>query len=57
MEKRTLYRFLGFFLIALVVVVTGRYVIKLPMIIKVLALALNAITIYYAYNYLIKEKE
>jgi hypothetical protein len=46
-----------FFLIALVVVVTGRYVIKLPMIIKVLALALNAITIYYAYNYLIKEKE
>jgi len=57
MEKRTLYRFFGYFLIALVVFVTGRYVIKLPMIIKVLALALNAITIYYAYNYLIKEKE
>tara|TARA_A200000113_G_scaffold204478_1_gene200153 strand:- start:1075 stop:1248 length:174 start_codon:yes stop_codon:yes gene_type:complete len=57
MEKRTLYRFLGYFLIALVVVVTGRYIIKLPIIIKVLALALNAITIYYAYNFLIKEKE
>jgi len=26
------------------------------MIIKVLALAVNVITIYYAYNYLIKEK-
>ncbi len=57
MEKRILYRFLGYFLIALVVIVTGRYIVKLPIIIKVLALAFNAITIYYAYNYLIKEKE
>jgi|TARA_B100001093_G_scaffold250028_1_gene239433 hypothetical protein len=57
MEKRTLFRFLGYFLITLVVIVTGRYIIKLPIIIKVLALALNAVTIYYAYNFLIKEKE
>ena len=56
MEKRALYRFLGYFMIALVVIVTIRYSIKLPVIIKVLALAVNAITIYYAYNYLIKEK-
>ena len=57
MEKRTLYRFLGYVLIALVIVFTGRYIIKLPMIIKVLALALNVIIIYFAYNFLIKEKE
>ena len=57
MEKRTLYRFLGYLLIALVIVFTGRYIIKLPMIIKVLALALNVIIIYFAYNFLIKEKE
>jgi hypothetical protein len=57
MEKRTLYRFLGYFLITLVIIITGRYIIKLPIIIKVLALALNAVTIYYAYNFLIKEKE
>lgn len=56
MEKRALYRFLGYFMIVLVVIVTIRYIIKLPVIIKVLALAVNAITIYYAYNYLIKEK-
>jgi hypothetical protein len=56
MSKVTLYRILGYFLIAIVILVTVRYIIKLPMIIKVLALAVNVITIYYAYNYLIKEK-
>lgn len=56
MSKVTLYRILGYFLIAIVILVTIRYIIKLPLIIKVLALAVNVITIYYAYNYLIKEK-
>jgi hypothetical protein len=56
MSKVTLYRILGYFLIAIVILVTVRYIIKLPLIIKVLALAVNVITIYYAYNYLIKEK-
>jgi len=56
MSKVTLFRILGYFLIAIVILVTVRYIIKLPMIIKVLALAVNVITIYYAYNYLIKEK-
>ena len=56
MSKVILYRILGYFLIAIVILVTVRYIIKLPMIIKVLALAVNVITIYYAYNYLIKEK-
>jgi hypothetical protein len=56
MSKVTLYRILGYFLIAIVILVTVRYIIKLALIIKVLALAVNVITIYYAYNYLIKEK-
>jgi hypothetical protein len=56
MSKVTLYRILGYFLIAIVILVTVRYIIKLPLIVKVLALAVNVITIYYAYNYLIKEK-
>jgi len=56
MSKVILYRILGYFLIAIVILVTVRYIIKLPLIIKVLALAVNVITIYYAYNYLIKEK-
>ena len=46
MEKRALYRFLGYFMIVLVVIVTIRYIIKLPVIIKVLALAVNACLLY-----------
>ncbi len=57
MDRKSLYRILGYFLIALVMIITVRYIIKLPLIIKVLALAVDVITIYYAYNYLIKEKE
>ena len=56
MSKVELYKIMGYFLIAIVVLVTVRYIIKLPLIVKVLALAVNVITIYYAYNYLIKEK-
>ncbi len=56
MSKVALYKIMGYFLIAIVVLVTVRYIIKLPLIVKVLALAVNVITIYYAYNYLIKEK-
>ena len=56
MSRVALYKIMGYFLIAIVVLVTVRYIIKLPLIVKVLALAVNVITIYYAYNYLIKEK-
>jgi len=57
MSKKILYKILGYFLIALVLIISVRYIIKLPMIIKVLALAFNVITIYYAYNFLIKEND
>jgi hypothetical protein len=56
MSKVALYKILGYFLIAIVILVTVRYIIKLPLIVKLLALVVNVITIYYAYNYLIKEK-
>jgi hypothetical protein len=57
MSKKIFYKILGYFLIALVLIISVRYIIKLPMIIKVLALAFNVITIYYAYNFLIKEND
>ena len=57
MSKEIFYKILGYFLIALVLIISVRYIIKLPMIIKVLALAFNVITIYYAYNFLIKEND
>lgn len=57
MSKEIFYKVLGYFLIALVLIISVRYIIKLPMIIKVLALAFNVITIYYAYNFLIKEND
>lgn len=57
MSKKILYKILGYFLIVLVLIISVRYIIKLPMIIKVLALAFNVITIYYAYNFLIKEND
>ena len=56
MSKVALYKIFGYFLIAIVILVTVRYIIKLPLIVKLLALVVNVITIYYAYNYLIKEK-
>ena len=57
MSKKIFYKILGYFLIALVLIISVRYIIKLPMIIKVLSLAFNVITIYYAYNFLIKEND
>lgn len=57
MSKKIFYKILGYFLIALVLIISVRYIIKLPMIIKVLSLAFNVITIYYVYNFLIKEND
>jgi len=56
MSKEIFYKILGYFLIAFVLIISVRYIIKLPMIIKVVAIVFNVITIYYAYNFLIKNK-
>jgi heme O synthase-like polyprenyltransferase len=56
MNKNTLRVILGYLIIALVVLVTLKYVKLLPAILKVLALAANLVTIYFAYNYFINLK-
>lgn len=57
MKKVTLFKVLGYISIGLVVLFTLRYIKMLPAILKVLALATNVITIYFAYNNLIKTKK
>ncbi len=57
MKKVTLFKVLGYISIGLVVLFTLRYIKMLPAILKVLALATNIITIYFAYNNLIKTKK
>lgn len=57
MKKVTLFKILGYISIGLVVLFTLRYIKLLPAILKVLALATNVVTIYFAYNNLIKTKK
>lgn len=56
MKKITLFKLMGYISIGLVILLTLRYIKMLPAILKVLALATNVITIYFAYNNLIKTK-
>jgi len=57
MKKETLFKILGFILIGLVILFTLKFIKMLPVILKVLALATNVITIYFAYNNLINNKK
>ena len=57
MKKETLFKILGFTLIGLVILLTLKFIKMLPAILKVLALATNVITIYFAYNNLINNKK
>jgi len=57
MKKVTLLKVLGVLSIGLVILFTIRYIKMLPAFLKVLALATNIITIYFAYNNLIKTKK
>lgn len=53
---KTLKIILGYLVISFVVLLTLKYIKLLPVILKVLALAANIITVYFAYNYYIKSK-
>ena len=55
--KQKLNVILGVLLIAFVVLITLKYLLKVPPFVKIAALAVNALTIYYAVNYLIKPKK
>jgi hypothetical protein len=57
MKKETLFKILGVILIGLVILFTLKFIKMLPVILKVLALATNVITIYFAYNNLINNKK
>jgi len=55
--KEKLNVILGVLLIAFVVLITLKYLLKVPSFIKIAALAVNALTIYYAVTKLIKPKK
>jgi membrane protein DedA with SNARE-associated domain len=57
MNKTTLLKVLGYITIGLVLLITIRYIKMFPAILKLLALAANVVTVYYAYNYFIKNKK
>ena len=56
-EKKTiLFKVIGYVIIGLIVLITIRYIIKLPAILKLMALGADIISIYLAYNYFINNK-
>ncbi len=56
-EKKTiLYKVIGYVIIGLIVLITIRYIIKLPAILKLMALGADIISIYLVYNYFINNK-
>ena len=54
---QTLLKVLGYISIGLAFAITIRYIKLLPAVLKILALAANAVTIYFAYDYLIKNQK
>ncbi len=57
MKKTTLKKILGIITIAFVALLTIRFIKMLPAILKVLALAANAITVYFAYNQFLNQNQ
>tara|TARA_S200002703_G_scaffold160082_1_gene176657 strand:+ start:225 stop:410 length:186 start_codon:yes stop_codon:yes gene_type:complete len=57
MKKTTLKKILGTIAIAFVGLLTIRFIKMLPAVLKILALAANAITVYFAYNQFINQNK
>jgi hypothetical protein len=57
MNKITVKKILGIIAVALVLLITARYIKMLPAVLKVLALAANVLTVYYAYNQFINQNK
>jgi len=57
MNKITVKKILGIIAVALVLLITARYIKMLPAVLKVLALAANILTVYYAYNQFINQNK
>ena len=55
-QKSSQKKIIGFVIIGLIVLITIRYIIKLPAILKLLALGADIISIYLTYNYFINNK-
>lgn len=50
MNKETLKKILAFFLVAIIMLITIRYIKMFPAIMKMLLLAVNVFTWYWAYT-------
>jgi hypothetical protein len=57
MKTVTFKKIMGGLIIALVLLITIRYVKMLPAIMKLLAIGANVATIYLTYNWFIKQKK
>lgn len=57
MNKVTIKKILGIVAVALVLLMTARHIKMLPAVLKVLALAANILTVYYAYNQFINQNK
>jgi hypothetical protein len=57
MKTTVLYKILWVLVIAGVVIVTFKFIKVLPALMKVLALAANVITVYFAINYFKQNKK
>tara|TARA_B100000900_G_scaffold389580_1_gene382601 strand:- start:547 stop:726 length:180 start_codon:yes stop_codon:yes gene_type:complete len=56
MKKEVLQKIIGYIIIMIVVVLTIKLIKFLPIVMKLLALAANVLTVYFAYNYFINKK-
>ena len=57
MKTEILQKIIGYIIILIVVVLTIKLIKVLPIVMKLLALAANVLTIYFAYNYFINKKD
>jgi hypothetical protein len=57
MNKVTIKKILGIIAVALVLLMTARFIKMLPAVLKVLALAANIFTVYFAYNQFINQNK
>lgn len=57
MKKEILQKIIGYIVILIVVVFTIKLIKVLPIVMKLLALAANVLTVYFAYNYFINKKK
>tara|TARA_B100000700_G_C14926581_1_gene799746 strand:+ start:39 stop:230 length:192 start_codon:yes stop_codon:yes gene_type:complete len=55
-EKSLYFKIIGYVIIGFIVLINIRFILKLPPILKLMALGADIISIYLVYNYFINNK-